>query len=752
MLSGIGGLGRQMFWAVVLWTLTVAASFFWNYWHEHQETLDDALRDARANVGKDLAVRRWASLHGGVYVPVTDLTPANPWLQVPERDITTPSGRRLTLVNPAYMVRQMQELFATNVGVRGHITSLKPLNSGNAPDPWEAEALLRFEQGAAREVWQVADIGGKSHMRVIQAMVTEESCLKCHASQGYRLGDIRGGISASVALEPYLRQEQRLTAVFSVSHGLIWAFGMGGLAIFYRRARVRQLAREEAERALRSSEEHYRATLEGVPVGILISQDFLFRQVNRFGAELFGYTPEDLLGRLGPMDLVPPEERGALRERIAGRASTGTLEAPYELKCLRKDGSVFVALATGRILEVEGKATTIISIVDISERKRAEEQLRLAARVFEGANEGILISDPENRIVSVNRAFTRISGYGLEDMVGRNPRILQSGRYDKAWYASLWQTLLESGYWQGDICNRRKDGELFDVALSISAVRGEGGQILYFVAIYADFSERLAAEQVIRELNETLERRVAERTSDLTRLNRDLESFSYSISHDLRAPLRALNGYAHIVEEQEGERLSEDGRDMLQRIRSNALKMGQLIDDLLQFSRVGRNELNRETIVLKDMLSALLEDLMREYPKARVKVGELPEVEGDLTMVRQVLVNLLSNAFKFSSRRAKPLIEVGSGALEEDHPDRGGQGCPYIFVRDNGAGFDMGYADRLFGVFQRMHTEQQFSGTGAGLAIVKRIVERHGGRVWYEAKPDQGAIFYFTLPECRDAS
>lgn len=744
MLSGVGSLGRQVFGAVALWTLTVSASFFGNYWHEHQETLDDALRDARANVGKDLAVRRWASLHGGVYVPLTDATPANPWLQVPERDISTPSGRRLTLVNPAYMVRQMQELFATNLGVRGHITSLRPLNPGNAPDPWEAEALLRFEQGKMREVWQVADIGGKPHMRVIHAMVVEVSCLKCHA--GYRPGDIRGGISASVALEPYLRQEQRLTAVFSVSHGLIWAIGMGALAIFYRRARVRQAARDEAESALRSSEERYRATLEGVPVGILIAQDFLFRQVNRFGAELFGYTPEELVGHLGPMDMVPPEERGLLRERIAGRHGTGVLEAPCELKCRRKDGSVFVGLVTGRVLEVEGKASTIISIVDITERKRAEEQLRLAARVFEGANEGILISDPDNRIVSVNWAFTRISAYSLEDMVGRNPRVLQSGRYDKAWYAALWQTLLETGYWQGEICNRAKDGELFEVGLSISAVRGEGGQILYFVAIYADISERLAAEQVIREMNETLERRVAERTSELTRLNRDLEAFSYSISHDLRAPLRALNGYAHIVEEQEGERLSEEGRDMLRRIRSNAVKMGQLIDDLLQFSRVGRNELDRALINLDDLVPPLVDDLMREYPKARVQVGKLPEVQGDITMVRQVLANLLGNAFKFSSRQAEPLIEVGSGVLAEDDPERGQAGCPYVFIRDNGAGFDMGYADRLFGVFRRLHSDQQFPGTGAGLAIVKRIVERHGGRVWFEAKPDQGACFYFTLP------
>ncbi|MDD5297849.1 MAG: PAS domain S-box protein [Rhodocyclaceae bacterium] len=747
MFWGGDSLGRQAFWVGVAWTLTLLASVYWNYWHEHQLTLEMAARDARANIGKDLAFRRWASAHGGVYVPLTDFTPANPWLKVPERDISTPSGGRLTLVNPAYMVRQMQELFPNDLGVRGHITSLQPLNPGNAADAWETVALMQFEQGATREVSGVTDIGGKPAMRVIRAMVVEQACLKCHEDQGYKLGGIRGGISASVLLEPYFEKERRLVTVLGASHALIWGVGLGAIFLFYRRALSRQSAREAAERALRGSEERYRAIMEGVPVGLFITQDAIFRHVNQFGARLFGYEPVELVGRRGPLELVPPEEREGLAQRMKQRLLMRSQEPTYEQKCLRKDGSIFVALITGRVVDLDGKPAIIGSILDITERKRTEEQLHLAARVFEGANEGILISDPENRIVSVNRAFSRISGYAKDDLLGKNPRLLQSGRHDGAWYAAMWQAIMGAGYWKGEIWNRRQDGEIFRVDLSISAVRDDGGRILYYVAIYADISERLAAEQVIRTMNESLERRVAERTSDLTRLNRDLESFSYSISHDLRAPLRALNGYAQILAEQEEGKLSEEGRQMFGRIRRNAVKMGQLIDDLLQFSRVGRSGMELGAINLAEVARPVLEDLMREYPGARVVLGVIPELRGDVTMVRQVLANLLGNAFKFSSRRPEPVIELGSGVLDGEYPERGVEGTPYVFVRDNGAGFDPGYADRLFGVFQRMHTEQQFPGTGAGLAIVKRIVERHGGQVWFEAEPDKGATFYFTLPD-----
>jgi light-regulated signal transduction histidine kinase (bacteriophytochrome) len=253
-------------------------------------------------------------------------------------------------------------------------------------------------------------------------------------------------------------------------------------------------------------------------------------------------------------------------------------------------------------------------------------------------------------------------------------------------------------------------------------------------------SERRLAEDeaAISALNEGLEQRVAERTVALERANRDLESFAYSVSHDLRAPLRALNGFAHLLAEDEQAHIGAEGREMLGRIRSNAEKMDALIEDMLEFSRTGSVEMKRETVDMDALARAVASELAPDYPHARVEIDALPEVNGDVAMLRQVWVNLIGNALKFSSRSDAPQVRIDASA------GNGGE-CIYR-VRDNGAGFDMAYAGRLFGVFQRMHRAADFPGTGAGLAIAKRIVERHGGRIWAEAAPGIGATFRFMLP------
>lgn len=244
-------------------------------------------------------------------------------------------------------------------------------------------------------------------------------------------------------------------------------------------------------------------------------------------------------------------------------------------------------------------------------------------------------------------------------------------------------------------------------------------------------------EEQLRLLSSTLEQRVAERTADLERANAEQESFSYTVSHDLRAPLRALNGFASILTAEERDNLTPNGRTLLDRIAHNAVRMGELIDDLLQFSRLGREQLRREDVDLAEVARVVTKELKEEYPATRVRLGPLPVVSGDAAMLRQVFANLIGNAFKFSAKRDDAEVEVG---VEERDGER------VVFVRDNGAGFDMRYAAKLFGVFQRMHRESEFPGTGVGLAIVKRVVERHGGRVWAESAPEAGATFFITLP------
>ena len=272
-----------------------------------------------------------------------------------------------------------------------------------------------------------------------------------------------------------------------------------------------------------------------------------------------------------------------------------------------------------------------------------------------------------------------------------------------------------------------------------SPVLDSDGKITGSQGVLLDVTTEKRAEGEVRRLNAELEQRVIERTAQLEAANKELEAFSYSVSHDLRAPLRAVNGFAGIVLEEFGPQLNGEGRRYLERIRNGGRQMGVLIDDLLAFSRLGRQSMSTQSIDAAQLVQAALGELapQLERPQIVINTGQLPICRGDPVLVKQVWINLLSNAIKYTRDRAPAIIEIGCERKQDEH---------IYFVRDNGAGFDMQYAHKLFGVFQRLHRSDEFEGTGVGLAIVQRIVHRHGGRVWAEAELDRGATFYFTLP------
>lgn len=250
---------------------------------------------------------------------------------------------------------------------------------------------------------------------------------------------------------------------------------------------------------------------------------------------------------------------------------------------------------------------------------------------------------------------------------------------------------------------------------------------------------RKKAEDEVRTLNQDLERRVAERTEELLAANRELEAFTYTVSHDLRAPLRAINGFSNLLSESNAERLDEKGRRYLHTIAEATRRMGQLIDDLLMFAKLNRQQIRSEPVSLDLMFDDMLEELriIEGFREVEIVRGELPAIHGDRLLIRQAFFNLLSNAFKFTRKRADARIVISA----ERQP-----GSVVISIADNGTGFDMKYANRLFGIFQRLHSEDDFEGTGVGLSIVHRVVHRHGGRVWFEATEGEGATFSVMLP------
>lgn len=363
------------------------------------------------------------------------------------------------------------------------------------------------------------------------------------------------------------------------------------------------------------------------------------------------------------------------------------------------------------------------------ELQAQQAHIRKLSMAVEQSPCSIVIADPQGVIEYVNPKFTTLTGYSASEVLGTNLRSMQKGG------SEIWSTLAAGFEWHGELEGVKKGGEMFYESTSISPVYDEDGKMGHLVAVQEDITERIQSAREIELLNRSL----TARAEDLEIANRDLEGFSYTVSHDLRTPLTNINGYCQVILELFGATLDEQCKEFIQVIYNETVNMNRLIKTLLEFSRVTRSEMNRTPVDLSQMATLIAATQQLREPGRRLQFSIVPDANahGDPDLLRVVLENLISNACKYSANKEEAVVEF------EQLQERGER---VYLVRDNGAGFDMAQADKLFSPFQRLHSDREFKGFGIGLATVQRIIQRHGGRIWAEGEVGKGACFFFTLP------
>ncbi|MEO5370584.1 MAG: PAS domain S-box protein [Magnetococcus sp. DMHC-1] len=742
-----GSFVRTLWIPVLGWSLLVVLLLIWNIWQEQDQTREIVHNVGQATLHKDLALHRWATEHGGIYVATDDRTPPNPYLaHLPERDIQTPSGKMLTLMNPAYLLRQLMDENPGHYGIRERITSLNPLNPANAPDPWEKAALEAFGKGH-REVQEIVSSREEYRFRLMHPLIVEKRCLQCHGHQGYQVDDIRGGISVAVPMAIYKNWEIATVRMMVLSHTFFWILGLAIIVHLTRRSFQRVQERDEHQKMLQKSETRYRRLMElaGDAIFVADAKTGMIEEANKMAETLLGIPVEKIVG-MHQSDLHPRENGVDYAEQFHHAVQSG-----YKVE------DSFIVDGQGDIIPVSIHS----GVIDLGDRKiiqgifrnirhRKQREQRLREReihlrsILESAMDSIITIDASGRVTEFNPAAEALFGYARHEIVGKEladfivpSELRQTHRQAMARLAGNpeWNTVKR----KVELPGLRKDGQRIDLELSIIATPWDGKP--HYTAFIHDITDR---KQLFRSLHDTLD--VAEST------NRAKSAFLANMSHEIRTPMNAIIGLTDLV--LTTQLAPDEQRRNLEIVQQASANLLSLLNEILDLSKIeaGRLTLENVTFDIGQQIEAVCERLAIQVQAKGLEfclqlADELPAtVRGDPLRLQQVITNLVNNAIKFTEEGEIVLRVIPADAVPGSDPKQSGIRL-HFSVADTGIGIP---GDKLTAIFDHFtqvdeSTTRKYGGSGLGLSICKHLVEMMQGDIWIESELGKGSVFHFTV-------